>query len=239
VPIPLLVTSPQTQSVLPTRRRRIDPVLAAALLLLVAVATWIGAPMANGALTPASSGLSLSLNVPVSMSVTPGLTAGDTSVQLPALTLPGDPQDATSAGWRLSTNWQNGYEVRIRSTSSPALRGQNAVDGAGAPDAFNDFSMADGCPCPWSTAGGAKGVFGFSASVTGNGATVNGSSQWGTSAARKWRGLSRTSYRVFSTTGGTNQYGMSLMFRSEIPQTGTQTAGSYRAGFVVSASPLL
>ncbi|MCW2972900.1 MAG: hypothetical protein JWN72_1173 [Thermoleophilia bacterium] len=221
-------------------RRRIDPVLASALVLLAALAAWIGAPMATGtAIAPASGNLNLRLDVPVATSVTPGLTAGDTSVRLPKLALPGDPQDATSTGWKLSTNWANGYEVRIRSTSNPALRGVNAVDGSGAPDAFADFSTDADCPCPWSTTGSTKGVFGYSASVTGNGATVAGATKWGTSAARKWRGLNKSSYQLFSTTGGTNQYGLSLVFRSEIPQTAPQAAGSYRASFVISVSPLL
>ncbi|MBC7460808.1 MAG: hypothetical protein H7287_05555 [Thermoleophilia bacterium] len=221
-------------------RPRIDPVLTSALLILVGVSVWIGAPIASGtSIAPAAGNLILRLDVPVATSVTPGLTAGDTSVRLPKLNLPGDPQDATSMGWKLSTNWANGYEVRIRSTSSPALRGVNAVDGSGAPDAFADFSTESECPCPWSTTGSTKGVFGYSASVNGNGAMVVGASKWGTAATRKWRGLNKNSYQLFSTTGGANQYELALVFRSEIPLTAPQAAGSYRASFVISVSPLL
>ncbi|MCW2949127.1 MAG: hypothetical protein JWN41_140 [Thermoleophilia bacterium] len=213
--------------------------LAGALLVLAAVASWIGAPISTGAITPVNNKLAVHLDVPVQMSVTPGLTAGDTSVRLPMLTLPGDPQDVTSGGWKLSTNWVNGYEVRIRSTSDPAMRGQNAVDGSAAQDSFADFSTANACPCAWSTENATKGTFGYSAAISGGDGTLANAAQWGAPGARKWRGLDRASYQLFATTGGTNQYPFSLLFRSQIPMTATQTAGSYRASFIVAVAPQL
>lgn len=235
MPIPSLVMSPSIVTPRPLRLR-FDPMLAVAIVLLVGAAAWMGAPLATGASTSATGNLALSLDVPVATSVTPGWTPGDTSVRLPNVALPGDREDATSNGWRLSSNWANGYEVRIRSTTDPALRGQNAVDGAGVSDAFSDFSTADACPCPWSTGNATKGVFGYTAVVSG---AVKDASKWGSPSQRKWRGLNKASYQLFSTSGGTNQYAMGLVFRSEIPPNGVQPAGSYRASFVLSVSPLL
>jgi hypothetical protein len=187
-----------------------------------------------------SSGARVNLDVPVTLSMTPGWKTGDTSVRLEDLTTPGVTVDASSAGWRLTTNYPNGYEVRIRSTSDPALRGTNAVDGNAAPDSFADFSTAAACPCPWKNDTAKKGVFGYSVAVSNtDGAPASDSSRWGTSAARKWRGFSKESYRAYSTVGGAGTYNMTLLLRSEVPSDAVQVEGSYRASVVVSTHPLL
>jgi hypothetical protein len=217
--------------------RRIDPVLACAIALLVGVAMWMMAPLATGA-TSASSDTRIELDVPVSTSVTPGWQTGDSQVRLENLTIPGEAHDVTSPGWKMSTNWANGYEVRIRATTDPALRGSNSVDGKGAKASFLDYKTTN-CPCPWSGSGYGQGIFGYSVSVTSNGPAALDADKWGTSSARKWRGFSRTSYRAYSTPGGTGDYTMSVHLRSMIPDGAVQVQGSYRAGFVVSAHPLL
>jgi hypothetical protein len=137
----------------------------------------------------------------------------------------------------MSTNWANGYEVRIRATTDPALRGANAVDGTGARSTFEDYKTTN-CPCGWSGSGYAKGIFGYSVSVDSAGPTALDTSKWGSDSARKWRGFTTNSYRAYSTAGGTGEYTMDIHFRSMIPEGGTQLEGSYRAGIVVSAHPL-
>lgn len=219
-------------------RERIDPWFLALSAIVVAVVAWTTAPLATGAIAPVQSDLRIELEVPIATSVTPGWTSGDRDVSLPDLSIPGEARDVTSAGWKMSTNWVNGYEVRIRATTDPALRGANSVDGQGARSSFADFTTKD-CPCTWSTKGFERGVFGYSASVTSTtGATVLDADKWGSSANRKWRGFTRNSYPVYSTAGGTGQYAMSIHLRSMIPDGETQLEGSYRAGFVLSAHPL-
>ncbi len=206
--------------------------------VVVAVAAWTTAPLATGAIAPASSDTRIELEVPITTSMTPSWTTGATGVRLPNLSRPGEPRDVTSSGWRISTNWANGYEVRIRSTTDPALRGTNAIDGSGARSSFADFSTS-GCPCPWTGEEFKQGVFGYSVSVSSStGSTVLDANKWGTSSDRKWRGFSRTSYRAYSTAGGTGLYTMDVHLRSMIPDGTTQVEGSYRSGIVVSAHPL-
>lgn len=219
--------------------RRLDPWLVGALAILAAAIAWTAAPLATGAIAPVTSDTRIELTVPVATSVTPGWASGDDNVRLPNLTIPGEPRDVKSTGWSMSTTWTNGYEVRIRSTSNPALRGSNSVDGNGARSSFADFTTGTDCPCPWSGKGFERGVFGYSVSVASStGAPVLDADKWGTNRARKWRGFSRSSYRAYSTAGGTGQYTMSIHLRSMIPDGATQLAGSYRAGLVVSAHPL-
>jgi len=237
-----VVTKPPSNQVRSRARslRRIDPVLATAMLVLAGVGIWIAAPMASGAST-ANDQQRIEVDVPVATSVTPGWTTGDASVRMPNLSIPGQPRDVTSPGWKMSTNWTNGYEVRVRSTTAPALRGRNATDGAGAQDAFADYSTDAACPCAWTAPRGAnKGLFGYSVSVaTTSGLPVQDATQWGSQAARKWRGLDTDSYRAYSTRGGAGQYTMALHFRSMIPDGAIQREGSYRASVVLSAHPLL
>lgn len=238
LPIPLLVeTTTRTIALPQPAARRFDPWLAAALTLLVAVAAWTMAPLASGATGPIGSDTRFELEVPIATSVTPGWTTGDVSVRLPNASAPGELYDATSPGWKMSTNWINGYEVRVRSTTTPAMRGANAVDGKGARSSFADYKTAN-CPCPWSGAGFQRAIFGYSVSVSSNAATPLDAAKWGTPSARKWRGFDTSSYRAYSTAGGTGEYTMSIHLRSMIPDGAVQLEGSYRAGVVVSAHPL-
>jgi hypothetical protein len=221
-----------------TLRDRVDPWLLSVLVVIAGACLWTMAPLATGALAPQTSDTKIAVTVPVSTSVTPGWITGDADVRIPNLSIPGEPRDVTSAGWRMSTNWANGYEVRIRSTTDPALRGNNAVDGQGARSSFADFTTRN-CPCEWSGEGFDRGVFGYSVSVSAsNGAAALDAGKWGTNRSRRWRGLDRTAYRAYSTAGGTAQYTMSIHLRSMIPDGATQLEGSYRAGLVVSAHPL-
>jgi hypothetical protein len=216
---------------------RLDPWLLAVAMALVIVVAWTMAPLATG-ITPRTSDTRIEVTVPVATSVTPGWTTGDSEVRLPNLSMPGEPRNVTSAGWKMSTNWVNGYEVRIRSTTEPALRGANSIDGEGARSSFADFTKVD-CPCPWSGRGFERGVFGYSVSVASTtGSPVMDAGKWGTPQDRRFRGFSRNSYRAYSTAGGTGEYTMSIHLRSMIPDGQTQLEGSYRAGIVVSAHPL-
>lgn len=223
----------------PLRWARSDPWFAATCAVLLTLVAWTCAPLATGALAPVSSSQRIELTVPVSAMVTPGWSQGDTSVRLADLSSPGQVRDTTSAGWKMSSNWSTGYEVRVRSTTSPALRGQNAVDGAGASDSFLDFTK-ESCPCPWNADGFKRGVFGYSVSVaTTSGAAPIGAEQWGTSSAREYRGFSRTSYRAYSTAGSPSEHAITMHLRSEIPQGAVQREGSYRGTMVLSVHPLL
>ena len=138
MPICKLVTTLSNDS--PTRRRlpkvrRPDPVISLVVLALACVGTWAFLPLAIGAgPAPVSSGARVNLDVPVTLSMTPGWKTGDTSVRMDDLTTPGVVNDATSTGWRLTTNYPRGYEVRVRSTTEPALRGSNSIDGNAARD---------------------------------------------------------------------------------------------------------
>ncbi len=218
--------------------QRIDPWLLAALAVLAAVAAWTMAPLAGGAIPSKQSDTRIEVDVPVATSVTPGWTTGNANVRLGNISLPGEQRDVTSTGWKMSTNWTKGYEVRIRATSSPAMRGANSVDGQGARSSFADYTTS-GCPCPWKVDSFKQGVFGYSVSVASKtGSTVLDADKWGRPQARKWRGFSRSFYRAYSTEGGTGEYTMSVHLRSQIPENGTQLAGSYRASMVVSAHPL-
>lgn len=231
----LVTTTPPHRAV--SEAGRIDPWLVSALTIIAAVATWTMAPLASGALGPVTSDTRIELEVPISTSVTPGWTSGN-DVRIGNLSVPGEVHDTTSEGWKMSTNWVNGYEVRIRATTDPALRGLNAVDGKGAKSTFEDFSTAD-CPCPWSGAGFQRGVFGYSVSVDSTGAAPADAAKWGTDRARKWRGFTRNPYRAYSTGGGSGDYTMSVHLRSMVPDGAVQPEGSYRAGLVVSAHPLM
>jgi hypothetical protein len=240
LPIALLVEPQSRIRVLPApKRRRFDPVLLCALAVLAAVAVWTMAPLATSAVIPSvTSDTRIEVEVPVATSVTPGWTSGDTSVRLPDLSIPGDPKDVTSPGWKMSTNWTNGYEVRIRATSDPALRGSNATDNKGARSSFDDYKTTSTCPCAWSGAGFTRAIFGYSASVVSDGPAALDTAKWGTSTARKWRGFTTSGFPVYSTAGGTGEYTMSIHFRSMIPEGASQLEGSYRAGIVVSAHPI-
>ncbi|MCB0878359.1 MAG: hypothetical protein KDC46_05190 [Thermoleophilia bacterium] len=219
-------------------RERVDPWLLAVAIVLAAIVTWLMVPLATGAIPDVTNDTRIQVTVPIATAVTPGWTTGDPNVRLPNLSFPGEPRDVTSAGWKMSTNWSNGYEVRIRSTTDPALRGSNSVDGDGARSSFMDFTTGD-CPCPWTGKGFQRGVFGYSVSVSAtNGATVLDTGKWGTDTNRRWRGFSRESFRAYSTEGGTAEYTMSIHLRSMIPDGTTQLEGSYRAGIVVSAHPI-
>lgn len=229
------------QPVHPLRRllARVDPVLLLVVVIFVALGCWIAAPGAIGAGETTSASTLLNLKVPITTAVLPGWTPGDTSIVMPNLSIPSETKDATSAGWVMSTNWENGYEVRIRSTTDPAMKGANAVDGRGTTDTFADFSTGTACPCEWTGSGFSKGVFGYSASISASsGDPALDTTQWGTPANRRWRGLDDASYRVYSTPGGEGQYRMTLYFRSMIPQGATQAAGSYRTTAIVSVHPL-
>lgn len=241
MPIPLPVARPTLTPALNSRsRRRIDPWIVLALGLLVAVTTWTMAPLATGAIGSDSSDTTIQVEVPITTSVTPGWQAGTARLRLPNISIPGKVHDVTSRGWRLSTNWVNGYEVRIRATSDPALRGTNAVDGDAARASFQDFHTKRECPCPWAGTGFDQGVYGYSVSVrSSSGEAASDASKWGDARARRWRGFSRTPYRAYATSGGTGEYSMSIHLRSMIPQGASQPQGSYRSGLVVSAHPLL
>lgn len=216
-----------------------DPVLSLGLALIAAMVLWTAAPGATATSVGSEThDLRIDMTVPISTAVTPGWTRGDTSVRLPNLSLPGEIKDVSSSGWRMATNWPKGYEVRVRSTTDPALRGRNAVDGSGASAAFLDFSTADACPCPWSGAAYEHGVFGYSATVgTVRGGAAIGDGQWG-SSTKQYRGFTTDSYRLFSTPGGVGAYSWDVHFRSMIPEGRTQAEGSYRAGVILSAHPL-
>jgi hypothetical protein len=209
--------------------------------MLVLVAVWSAAPLATGAIAPVTTDTRINVDVPLATSVTPGFERGTANVDVPNLSIPGEPRDATSAGWRMTTNWVNGYEVRLRATTDPALRGQNVVDQVGAASSFADYSTASGCPCSWSGADYTRGVFGYSVSVTPNAgsAPLLDTAKWGTSTSRKWRGFSKSSYRAYSTAAGAGTYNMTIHFRTMIPNGTTQLAGAYRSSVIASAHPLL
>src|SRR5690606_15388120 len=145
-----------------TLRDRVDPWLALAAGAVLVMLAWTMSPLATGAIAPVQDDLRIDLNVPITTSVTPGWTTGATNVRLPNLSIPGGPRRVSSTGWRMSTNWVNGYQVRIRATSDPALRGANSVDGQGTRSSFADYSTKD-CPCEWRTSSFNRGVFGYSA----------------------------------------------------------------------------
>lgn len=199
---------------------------------------WTMAPLATGAISPAQDDLRIEVDVPVTTSVTPGWTTGETSIRMPNLTIAGEVRDVSSTGWRMSTNWVNGYQVKVRTTTEPALRGVNAVDGAGARASFADYATKD-CPCPWNMSSFQRGVFGYSATVAhSSGLAATDTAKWGTSANRRWRGFTQEAYPIYATPGGQGQYAMSIHLRTMIPDGAVQPAGSYRASFIVSAHPL-
>lgn len=238
MPIRVLVAATAQPSI--HARRRFDPVLVVVLMIAVGIAAWSMAPLASGAIAPVTSDTRIEVEVPIATAVTPGWQTGEADVRIPNLSMPGEPRDVSSDGWKMSTNWVNGYEVRIRATTDPALRGLNAVDGGGAKSSFEDFKTSADCPCPWTGNGYTRGVFGYSIKVTSNSGTAAlDTAKWGTPTARKWRGFAPSSYRAYSTAGGTGQYTMSVLLRSMIPEGATQLEGSYRAGIVVSAHPLM
>lgn len=213
-----------------------DPFVAAAILVFVALFIWCAAPLATGATGSATT--NLGFEIKSSLAVAPALTQGDKLVRLGDLTAPGQQKDAVSNGWMVSTNWSGGYQVLIRSTTDPALRGRNAIDGQGAADSFQNYQTGSACPCPWDLGGFSKGVFGYSATVTTqSGPAAVGTSKWGTSGVRKWRGFNDTDYQLYETTGGVGAYGLSLSLRSALPPGKVQTAGSYRATLYLTIRP--
>ncbi len=182
--------------------------------------------------------MQIGLTVATSTAVAPGLTSGSTGVRLADLSTPGVPKTEVSSGWKLSTNWSGGYEMKVASSTDPAMKATDAVNSEGEVQNFSDFTTG-GCPCDWSTSGFTSGVYGYSADVrTTSGATADGS-KWGSSSNRKWRGFTRDSYTVFTTPGGTGAYEMDLYLRTEIPETAAQPAGSYRSTTVISVVPNL
>lgn len=213
-----------------------DPALVGAATLLVLLTAWVFIPRAQ-AVQSASTDATLLLGVDTVVAVAPTVSKGDVDVQLSDLTIPGQQRDAESAGWRLATNYPTGYQVKIRSTTNPAMRGANATDGAGADDEFADFSRS-GCPCVWTTSGFSKGVFGYSAQVTtSSGGAALDTSKWGSASSRKWRGFDDTAYSLFTTPGGAGAYQLILYLRTALPEESAQTAGSYRANLVISVEP--
>lgn len=219
-------------------RRRVDPVLAGLALVIACVSAWCAAPLAFGAAASDSSLVRIDVDVPISTSVTPGFTPGEAAVRLDPAVLPGRIEDTMSRGWVMATNWAGGYEVRLRSTTDPALRGRNAIDGQGATGSFADFRTDAACPCPWSGRGFTTGVFGYSVTVaTRGGGDALDTAGWADGS--RFRGFDDTSYRAYSTPGGTGTYEMAIRFRSMIPEGGTQQSGSYRAAIVASAHPLI
>lgn len=219
------------------RLRDVDPLFAAGIGLLVAFTMWAAAPLATGA-TSQTSDTTINLSVPSATAVVPGLTAGDTAVEMPAQSLPGEAKTATSSGWRISTSWANGYQVTIRATSDPALRGDNSTDRERARSSFADHA-AGACPCPW-TAEGNRGVFGYSVEVSADvGPAPLDADKWAGPDLR-WRGFTNGAdgYEVFRTPGGTGQYAMNLKFRTEIPEGAVQTAGTYRSNIILGIVPL-
>ena len=239
LPIPVPMETVCTAVAARPRPRRIDPPLVAAVVLLLGLVAWIAAPAATGATTQTSD-LQIDLEVPNMVAVTPGWTSGDRTVQLGTIAIPGTQRTASSGGWQMATNWANGYEVSLRSTTAPALRGANAVDGRGAKDSFVDFSTAAACPCGWTTGSATRGVFGFSAQVNSvAGPPAGDTAKWGTASSLRWRGMGRTSYRIYTTPGGTGTYDLTLYFRTELPENGVQAEGSYRATGVLAVAPIM
>jgi hypothetical protein len=214
-----------------------DPVVILIVACMALLAAWASMPSAFAVST--SSDARLLLGADTVVAVAPAVTKGTRAVQLADLTIPGEQRDADSEGWRVTTNFPTGYDIKLRATSDPALRGINAVDGAGADDDFQDFSTA-GCPCPWTTDGFSKGVFGYSASVnTSSGNAALDTSKWGASGAKKWRGFDDTAYSIFRTPGGAGSYQMTLHLRTALPPESNQAAGSYRTTLVLMVEPLV
>lgn len=209
---------------------RFDPVIVAAIALIMAVVGWSALP--DAAALDDSKDLGIELSVDPGVAVVPAFTTpGSTALELDDITVPGQIEDATSTGWSLTNNsWFPGYAVTMRSVSDPALRGKNAVDGNGVSDSFNDFSTGAGCPCSWDVSTSTKGVFGFS--VTGSSNFVN-SSSWGTAGALKYRGFTTNDFTIASQTG-LGAYSWTLYVRSELPEKALQQAGSYRAKLIMS-----
>lgn len=217
---------------------RLDPWITLGIVVCLLFGTWTVAPLATGAIAPAQDDMRIELDVPITTSVTPGWTTGESSVELPNISMPGEPRDTSSSGWKMSTNWVKGYQVRIRATSDPALRGMNSIDGRGTRSSFADFKVGN-CPCTWDVDAFQRGVFGYSATVSSStGSVVSGATQWGTGANRRWRGFTREGFPLYSTAGGSGQFSMTIHLRSMIPDGAVQPEGSYRASFIVSAHPL-
>jgi hypothetical protein len=213
-----------------------DRVMQAAIVVLLLPVLWLSVPVAVGAVS--SRDTLVEVDVLPALAVAPGYRTGKTSVALPVQTLPGEDKTASSDGWNVSSTWYGGYGVTIRSATSPALKGANAVDGAGASgDSFSDFTTS-GCPCPWSAAGFDRGVFGYSASVGTKSGVAGEAAKWGSSSAKRWRGLTRTEYGIVDS-GGIGEFDVELHFRTQIPETATQSAGSYRANIIVGIRPLI
>lgn len=213
--------------------RRIDPLLAAALVVLAGLVVHTVSPMAFG--VTKTSDTQIQFDVEQSIAMAPGLTKGDTSVKMPDIVVPGQVMDAESDGWQISSNWALGYDVMIRSATDPALKGSNATDGDGSSDYFKDYTLG-GCPCSWDTSSFTKGVFGYSAYVTATSGTPQDTAKWGTSSSHKWRGFDDTPYTLFET-GGMGAFDLVLYFRSTIPEDASQKAGSYRANVYLQIAP--
>lgn len=218
---------------------RIDPVLLLVALVVMGVIAWAALPLADGVSASKDTRVQVTVDNAITIAPPPPTsplptTGNGASVRLPDLIAAGQTADVTSNGWTLGSNWDAGYEVFIRATSNPALRGQAAVDGDGSRDSFQNFT-AGACPCRWTTTGFTKGVFGYSASVGASAGSPTDTAQWGTSSNRKYRGLTTQDYRLYAS-GGRGTFDLSLLFRSQIPPGLTQAAGSYRATATLSVS---
>ncbi len=213
-----------------------DPVCwAIAVIACIVGGWWMNS--ADGWSSTSSGSTNVDVTVLEHVAYTPSFTAGSRAVRLSELSQPGDMATARSGGWKLSSNWSYGYSLTGRATTAPALRGRNATDGNGADGAFADFRRR-GCPCLWSTKGFDKGIFGYSVEASRREGTLLDTEKWGGGDSRRWRGFTRTDYQLMKA-GGTGQFSMNLLLRTQIPEQGVQEQGSYRANLVVGVTPVL
>ena len=204
--------------------------LAAAWLSVAVAAAWQLTTTSLGASDQRDHGVGVVVDDAVA--VAPSLRRGQVMTEMPIIRRPGQVRTTESAGWRVTSTWTPGYDMFLRASSNPALRGSNARDGRSAPSTFANHRV-NGCPCPWSVSGADRGVFGYT--MTGSASFVDRNT-WGTSSNRRWRGMTTTPYRV-AGAGSPGSWDFSLLFRSELPPGLTQPAGSYRANMVLSFVP--
>lgn len=226
---------PRTRvAVLERTKPQLDPVIAAAIIVILAIVGWSALPDAWAVSDNANTDISLTVDPGVA--VVPAFTSGSTALKLADITIPGQQSNASSTGWALTNNsWFPGYAVSVKSVSSPALRGKNAVDGKGVSDSFTDFTVG-GCPCTWSTSGIKKGLFGYSVSGSANFVDASSTSGWGPTTALRYRGFTTSDYTVATQTG-LGAFSWALYVRSELPSEALQQAGSYRAKIIMSIGP--